>query len=97
MLILSRLYYTFHDKDYLYMCMDLAAGGELSRLIRREQEKNLAQGITETACDIETTQFYMAELVLALEYLHSNRIIHMDLKPESTLTYNFMNPTTLFL
>ena len=29
------------------------------------------------------TRFFMSELVEALEYLHSNNIIHMDLKPES--------------
>ena len=63
--------------------MDLAAGGELSRLIQNQKDKNAAQGITDTACSMEMTQFYMAELVLALEYLHANRIIHMDLKPES--------------
>ena len=54
------------------MCMDLAAGGELSKLIDREKLRNESM-----------TRFYMAELTLALEYLHSNHIIHMDLKPES--------------
>ena len=65
------------------MCMDLAAGGELSKLIDREKLRNESNNIPLTACSNEMTRFYMAELTLALEYLHSNHIIHMDLKPES--------------
>jgi 3-phosphoinositide dependent protein kinase-1 len=65
--------------------MDLAAGGELAKLIASNKMKNDANGMVDRACDIMTTQFYMAELVEALEYLHSNGIIHMDLKPESNL------------
>ena len=65
------------------MCMELAPGGELLSLITTKQDEKLEQGIEDEACDFSLTQYYMAEVVEALEYLHNNRIIHRDLKPES--------------
>ena len=65
------------------MCMDLVPGGELLALIRKAQRDNEERGFQDRACDLSTTQFYVAEIIEALEYLHSRNIIHMDLKPES--------------
>ena len=65
------------------MCLELAAGGDLSQLITREKLKNESNNVPETACSIEMTRFYASEITLALEYLHTNNIIHMDLKPQS--------------
>lgn len=65
------------------MCMDLAPGGELLSLITLKQNEKLDAGIEDEACDMAMTQFYIAEIVEAIEYLHSRKIVHRDLKPES--------------
>jgi hypothetical protein len=95
MVLLFRLHYTFQDQDYLYMCMDLASGGELREVINRAVEANKKKGIQDHACDIATARFYVGELIEALEYLHKLNIVHMDIKPEST--YNHLIVTFLHL
>jgi 3-phosphoinositide dependent protein kinase-1 len=77
-----KLYYSFQDAGYIYMCMDLVLGGELRHLIDLRRKENREKC---TACDLATTQFYIAEVTEALEYLHGHNIIHRDLKPENIL------------
>lgn len=81
-----KLFYTFHDDDHLCMkrlvivyvrldfVLELASGGELFELIRSFGRLPLY-----------LTQFFAAELVDTLEYLHAQRICHRDLKPENIL------------
>ena len=49
-------------------------GGEIFRLLRRE---NLFPN--------DVALFYITEIVLALEYLHKQKIAYRDLKPENLL------------
>ncbi|XP_064406861.1 3-phosphoinositide-dependent protein kinase 1-like [Halichondria panicea] len=69
-----KLYFTFQDKDNLYFGLSLAKRGELLEYLKKVG-----------AFDENAAQFYTAEIVLALEYLHSKGIIHRDLKPENIL------------
>ena len=82
-----KLYFTFQDKDpgNLYMVMDLCYG-ELLHYINCCAEKELdSKGIENRALSVANTQFYMAEIIEGLDYLHSKNIIHRDLKPENIL------------
>ncbi len=78
-----RLVYTFQDSNYLYLCMEMASGGELLKLIRDNVALNTREGRPEVACTLQMAQFYIGELILALEHIHSLNIVHLDIKPES--------------
>ncbi|KNC82001.1 AGC/PDK1 protein kinase, partial [Sphaeroforma arctica JP610] len=69
-----KLYYTFHDARRLYYVLSYAENGELLHYIRK-------LGSFDQKC----AQHYTAEMVLALEYMHSQGIIHRDFKPENIL------------
>ena len=66
--------FSFQDKDYLYMINDLMSGGDLRFWYTRQKSFN------EKEC-----KFFIACIILGLEYLHANKIIHRDLKPENLL------------
>lgn len=77
-----KLHWSFADKKYLYMALDVASNGELFKLAKK------AQG----AClPYEACRFYMAEVVNALEHLAENRIVHRDLKPSNILLDEHMH------
>ncbi|KAJ0408621.1 hypothetical protein P43SY_008968 [Pythium insidiosum] len=71
---LISLRYAFQTPSNLYIVMPFVAGGELFHHLHKEGL--LLQ---------DAARFYAAEMVLALEHLHSLGIIHRDLKPENVL------------
>ena len=69
-----RLNYAFQDSKRLYFLTEFLQGGELFFHLRRNS------GYKEKA-----VRFYMAQILLALEYMHNNNYIYRDLKPENIL------------
>ncbi|GIM03537.1 hypothetical protein Vretimale_8292 [Volvox reticuliferus] len=65
---------TFQDRDNLYLVMDYVPGGEFFTHMR--DHGRLRE---------EHARFYIAQIVLALEYLHNKGIAYRDLKPENLL------------
>jgi len=69
-----RLFNSFKDSKSLYLLLEFIPGGELFNYIRRSGKLTS-----------EVSRLYAAEIVLALEHLHSKRILYRDLKPENIL------------
>jgi tRNA A-37 threonylcarbamoyl transferase component Bud32 len=77
----------FHEGDKLFICMDFANGGELWYHMYRNQECPLHRQYKHkdggSVLGIVLASFYIAEVVLAIGYLHSKAILFADLKPEN--------------
>lgn len=70
-----KLFYAFQDHEKLYLILEYAQGGEL--FTHLAEERMFSE---------EKASFYMAEMVLALEHLHTNLgVVYRDLKPENCL------------
>ena len=68
---------SFQDYENLYLLLDYLPGGDL------RYHFNLVNKFTET--DIK---FFISNIILSLEYIHSNNIIHRDIKPENLVFDN---------
>jgi hypothetical protein len=61
----TKLYYTFQSKDYLYLVLEYLNGGDCSALIK------VIGSLPE-----DWARNYLAEVTLGLEYLQSKNVIH---------------------
>ncbi|XP_029451769.1 rho-associated protein kinase 2 isoform X6 [Rhinatrema bivittatum] len=68
-----QLFCAFQDERYLYMVMEYMPGGDLVNLMSNYDMPE------------KWAKFYTAEVVLALDAIHSMGLIHRDVKPDNML------------
>ncbi|KAF9590243.1 hypothetical protein IFM89_032021 [Coptis chinensis] len=73
---LPTLYSHFETEKFSCLVMEFCPGGDLHALRQRQPGKHFSEN---------AARFYVAEVLLAMEYLHMLGIIYRDLKPENVL------------
>ncbi|KAI3492899.1 hypothetical protein L1887_42394 [Cichorium endivia] len=73
---LPTLYTHFETDKFSCLVMEFCPGGDLHTLRQRQPGKRFCE---------QAVKFYVAEILLAMEYLHMLGIIYRDLKPENVL------------
>ena len=69
-----KLWWSFHDREHLFLVMDFHPGGDLATQLARWGRLGR-----------DRARFYAAEIVEGVEGLHKNGVIYRDLKPENVL------------
>ncbi|PKA58665.1 Protein kinase G11A [Apostasia shenzhenica] len=73
---LPTLYTHFETEKFSCLVMEFCPGGDLHTLRQKQPGKYFQE---------HAVRFYVAEVLLALEYLHMLGIVYRDLKPENVL------------
>lgn len=73
-----QMYHAFQDYNTLYYLMELHQDGG-------EMWSSMREGNKMVGCHRSLVKVYLAELLDALEHIHSHGIVHRDLKPENIL------------
>ena len=69
-----NIFCAFHEREHLYLVMDLLVGGDLRYHLSRRRRFKEAE-----------VKFFLGCIIVGLEYLHYHKVIHRDLKPENLI------------
>uniref|UniRef100_A0A3Q1B2B5 non-specific serine/threonine protein kinase n=1 Tax=Amphiprion ocellaris TaxID=80972 RepID=A0A3Q1B2B5_AMPOC len=72
---ITALHYAFQDDNYLYLVMDYYVGGDLLTLLSKFGDR----------LPEDMAQFYLAEMVMAIDSVHRLGYVHRDIKPDNIL------------
>ena len=66
----------FADKKNIYFALELCNAGEMWSIIQQQKKKRIPNKLC---------QFWLAQVLLAFEYMHNLDVCYRDLKPENLL------------
>ena len=69
-----KLYFAFQNSKNVFLVLEYCPCGDLGKYL--ETERRFSE---------EIAKIYACEIIIALEYLHSNGVIYRDLKPDNIL------------
>lgn len=65
---------SFQDDEFLYLVMEYLPGGDLMNML-----------IKKDIFSVDEARFYIAEVIMAVHYVHSLGYVHRDIKPDNIL------------
>lgn len=71
---IARYHGSFQTKSHMFVVLEFVAGGELYSYIRSRQ-----------VLDVTSARVYLAQVICALSYVHTQGFVYRDLKPENIL------------
>ncbi|CAN8003439.1 unnamed protein product, partial [Ixodes pacificus] len=72
---IANLHYSFQDETNLYLVMDYYCGGDLLTLLSKFEDK----------LPEEMSRFYITEMILAVDLIHSLNYVYRDIKPDKVM------------
>ncbi|XP_044161261.1 myotonin-protein kinase isoform X1 [Bufo gargarizans] len=72
---ITQLHFAFQDDNYLYLVMDYYVGGDLLSMLSKFPD----------GFPLHMAIFYLAEMIMAVNSVHSLGYIHRDIKPDNML------------
>jgi serine/threonine protein kinase len=71
-----NMHYAFQDDANLYIIMDVCLGGDLHYQLTHSPGRCFTE---------DQARFYVASIILCLDYMHGVGVMHRDIKPENLL------------